>query len=85
VGPGKGYVSAPTTLKRYRNGYYVSPIFPRWSMEKWIEAGQPHVQKKLSDYTTEFLKNLPAPEDHEELIRKGEEFIQAYEKKRESK
>src|ERR1051326_3300835 len=30
VGPGKGYVSAPTTLKRYKNGYYVSPIFPRW-------------------------------------------------------
>jgi trimethylamine--corrinoid protein Co-methyltransferase len=75
VGPGKGFVSAPTTLKNYRNGYYVSRIFPRWSMEKWIEAGQPHVQKKLSDYSIEFLKDLPAPEDHEELMRKGEEFI----------
>jgi trimethylamine--corrinoid protein Co-methyltransferase len=81
VGPGKGYVSAPTTLKRYRNGYYVSPIFPRWSMEKWIEAGQPHVQKRLRDYSIEFLKDLPVPEDHEELISKGEAFIQAYERK----
>ncbi|HLO28575.1 MAG TPA: trimethylamine methyltransferase family protein [Anaerolineales bacterium] len=75
VGAGKSYVSAPTTLKKYKTGYYVNPIFPRWSMEKWIEAGQPHVQKKLSDYGVEFLKDLPAPEDHEELMRKGEEFI----------
>jgi hypothetical protein len=29
----------------------------------------------LSEYTIEFLKDLPAPEDHEELMRNGEEFI----------
>jgi trimethylamine--corrinoid protein Co-methyltransferase len=81
VGPGKGYVSAPTTLKKYKNGYYVSPIFPRWSMEKWIEAGQPHVQQRLREYGIEFLKDLPVPEDHDELIRKGEEFISHYIKK----
>lgn len=75
VGPGKSFVSAPTTLKNYKTGYYVNRIFPRWSMEKWIEAGQPHVQKKLSEYAVEFLRDLPAPEDHEELMRKGEEFI----------
>jgi trimethylamine--corrinoid protein Co-methyltransferase len=82
VGPGKSYVSAPTTLKKYKTGYYVNRIFPRWSMEKWIEAGQPHVQKKLSEYAVEFLKDLPAPEDHEELMRKGEEFIAKVERKR---
>jgi trimethylamine:corrinoid methyltransferase-like protein len=76
VGPGKAFVTAPTTLKKYKNGYYVSPIFPRWNMEKWIEAGQPHVQKKLSEYAVEFLKDLSAPEDHEELMRMGEEFIE---------
>src|SRR5215208_1003159 len=81
VGPGKGYVSAPTTLKKYKNGYYVSPIFPRWSMEKWIAAGQPRVQKRLKEYGIEFLKDLPVPEDHEELIRKGEEFIEVISKR----
>jgi hypothetical protein len=35
------------------------------------------VQKKLSEYTVNFLNDLPAPEDHEELMRKGEEFIQS--------
>ncbi len=76
IGPGKSYVSAPTTLKKYKNGYYVNPIFPRWSMEKWIESGQPHVQQRLREYTIEFLKDLPAPDDYEELRAKGEEFIE---------
>ncbi len=78
----KVYVSAPTTLKKYKNGYYVSPIFPRWSMEKWLDAGQPHAQKWLKDYSVEFLKTLPVPEDHDELIGKGEEFIAEWEKSR---
>jgi trimethylamine--corrinoid protein Co-methyltransferase len=75
IGPGKSFVSAPTTLKNYKNGYYVNPIFPRWSMEKWMEAGQPHVQKKLAEYTMEYMKDMPIPEDHDELLAKGEEFI----------
>lgn len=75
VGPGKGFVSAPSTLKNYKTGYYVSRIFPRWSMEKWLEAGQPHVQKRLKEYSIEFLKDLPAPEDHEEVMRRGEEWV----------
>ena len=77
IGAGKSFVTAPTTLKKYRSGYYVNPIFPRWSMEKWMEAGQPHVQKKLSEYTIEFMKDLPMPEDHDELMAKGEEFIKS--------
>jgi hypothetical protein len=51
-------------------------------MEKWLAAGQPHVQTRLKEYGVEFLKDLPAPEDHEELIRKGEEFIEEWERKR---
>jgi len=82
IGPGKGFVSSPTTLKKYKTGYYVSSIFPRWSMEKWLAAGQPHVQTRLKEYGVEFLKDLPAPEDHEELIRKGEEFIEEWSSKR---
>jgi trimethylamine--corrinoid protein Co-methyltransferase len=78
VGAGKSYVSAPTTLKKYKTGYYVNPIFPRWSMEKWLQAGQPHVQKKLREYAVEFLSDLPVPDDHEELVRRGEEFIRRH-------
>jgi trimethylamine--corrinoid protein Co-methyltransferase len=76
VGAGRSYVTAPTTLKKYKNGYYVNPMFPRWSMEKWIQAGQPHVQKKLKEYGMALMRDLPVPEDYEELMRKGEEFIE---------
>jgi trimethylamine:corrinoid methyltransferase-like protein len=48
VGAGKSYVSAPTTLKKYKTAYYVNPIFPRWSMEKWIAAGQPQCRNPAS-------------------------------------
>lgn len=51
-------------------------------MEKWLDAGQSHAQKWLKDYSIVFLKDLPGPEDHEELIRKGEEFIGEWERKR---
>lgn len=78
VGPGKGFVSAPSTLRHYKNGYYVSRIFPRWSMEKWLEAGQPHVQKRLKEYGIEFLKDLPVPDDHEEVMRRGEEWVEEW-------
>jgi len=77
ISPDKSFVTAPTTLKKYKTGYYINPIFPRWNMEKWVEAGQPHAQKWLRDYAIEFLKDLPVPEDYEELIRKGEEFIRS--------
>ncbi|MCC6298473.1 MAG: trimethylamine methyltransferase family protein [Anaerolineales bacterium] len=82
VGAGKGFVSAPSTLKNYKSGYYVSRIFPRWSMEKWLEAGQPSAQTKLKEYSIEFLKDLPVPEDYEEVMRKGEEFVEGWERKR---
>jgi len=77
IGPGKSFVTAPTTLKKYKGGYYVNPIFPRWSMEKWMDAGQPHVQARLREYSIELMKDLPVPEDHDELMAKGEEFIKS--------
>jgi len=75
VGVGKSFVTAPLTLKKYKSGYYVNPIFPRWNMEKWMDAGQPHVQTQLREYATELMKDMPVPEDHDELMRKGDEFI----------
>jgi len=44
-------------------------------MEKWIEAGQPHVQTRLREYVIELLKDLPAPEGHEELMRRGRSLL----------
>jgi hypothetical protein len=44
-------------------------------MEKWLDAGQPHAQGWLKDYSIEFLKDLPAPKDHEELFGRGRSLL----------
>jgi trimethylamine--corrinoid protein Co-methyltransferase len=78
VGPGKSFLSQPSTLKNYRSGYYVSRVYPRYSMENWQKAGEPPARQVLREKTRELLASAPAPDDHDELIRKGEEFISKY-------
>jgi trimethylamine--corrinoid protein Co-methyltransferase len=75
VGPGKSFLSQPSTLKNYKNGYYVSGVYPRYSMEKWIEAGQPPARQVLRQKTQDLMASAPAPEEYDEFIAKGEEFI----------
>ena len=51
TGPGGNYLLAGLTLRLYRNTYYTSPIFPRWSMEKWqaevLGRGEAFIKQKL--------------------------------------
>jgi trimethylamine--corrinoid protein Co-methyltransferase len=75
VGPGKSFLNQPSTLKNYKSGYYVSRVYPRYSMEAWQKAGEPPARQILREKTREMLATAPVPEDHNELIMKGEEFI----------
>jgi trimethylamine--corrinoid protein Co-methyltransferase len=75
VGPGKSFLNQPSTLKNYKTGYYVSGVYPRYSMEKWIEAGQPPARQVLRQKTQDLMATASAPEDYDEFIAKGEEFI----------
>ena len=75
IGPGGNFLSSPSTVKNYKTGYYISPIYPRWSMEKWQAAGQPDARQVLREKTQAMIRDLSAPEDYDVLIRKGEEYI----------
>ena len=75
VGPGKSFLSQPSTLKNYKTGYYVSKVYPRYSMEKWQEAGAPTARQVLREKTQDLMASASAPDDHAEFIGKGEEFI----------
>ncbi len=44
-------------------------------MEKWQEAGEPTARQVLREKTQDLIASAPAPDDHYEFIRKGEEFI----------
>lgn len=75
-GPGGSFLSAPLTRKNFKTAYTISEIFPQYSMEKWQEAGQPNPQDLLNAYTNDLLANLSEPDDYQELLRKGTQFIQ---------
>ena len=75
VGPGGSFLSAPSTLKNYKQGYFVSDIYPRWPMERWQAEGRPDARKVLREKTRDLLAGLPVPEDYDELVGKGSEFI----------
>ena len=75
VGPGGDFLSSPSTLRNYKSGYYTSPLYPRWNMEKWQAAGQPEARQVLREKTQALLQDLSAPEDYDVLMGKGEEYI----------
>ena len=75
VGPGGSFLSSPSTLKNYRDGYFVSDIYPRWSMERWRDEEQPNAKEVLREKTQALLIDLSAPEDYDDLIGNGHEFI----------
>lgn len=78
VGPGKNFLNQPSTLRNYKNGYYISNVYPHYSMEKWQEAGAPSARQVLREKTQDLMASAPMPDDHDEFIKKGEEFIKRY-------
>jgi trimethylamine--corrinoid protein Co-methyltransferase len=60
VGPGGDFLRAPLTRKHYRQAYYSSPIFERWSLEKWAAEGRPAAIQVLREYTRQVLSELQA-------------------------
>ena len=77
VRPGGHFLTVPSTLERYKDGYYTSPLYPHWSMETWQLEGQPPADRLLRARTVELLRDAPAPADHDELIGRGQAFIDA--------
>jgi hypothetical protein len=46
-------------------------------MEKWQEAGQPEAKQVLREKTQAMIQDLSSPQDYEEMIGKGEEYIKS--------
>jgi trimethylamine--corrinoid protein Co-methyltransferase len=75
VGPGGNFLMTDRTLHLFRAAYEESPIFPRWSLETWMEKGSPNDTQLLRDHTLEMINALEPLADFEELIAAGEAFI----------
>jgi trimethylamine--corrinoid protein Co-methyltransferase len=74
-GPGGSFLEADLTMKLYRQAYHQSKIIPRIGLEKWEERGRPQVIDLLRRHTQNLLETAQPPQDHHELIAKGEAFI----------
>ena len=72
------FLTANLTLKLIRETDFSNPIFPRLSLEQWQARDCPRAEGLLRHYTQQLLDELKAPEDHKELITRGEEFIRNY-------
>lgn len=79
-GPGGHFLRTPLTRKLVREAYYTPPMYPRITFEEWNKLGQPDAVGMLKEYTHDLLESLTAPDDHQELVDKGEVFIRKLEK-----
>ena len=75
VGPGGSFLTSDLTLKLFRRAAFQSDIFPNLTLEKWQEMGAPEASERLRQYTMSLLDGLAPPEDHAELMTRGEAFI----------
>jgi trimethylamine--corrinoid protein Co-methyltransferase len=68
------FLMAPSTLERYKNACYPS-LFPKIGLEKWVELEKPRADALVRERARELLASAPAPDDHDEILRKGEELL----------
>lgn len=68
------FLMSESTLQCYTHAYFMG-IFPRISLERWQELGNPRLEQLLRDRTVELLNSAEPPEDHDDLIARGEEFL----------
>ncbi len=75
AGPGGNFLTAESTVKNCRKLPRDNVIWPHISLEKWQSRGCPKADEFLRKYTIQLMENMAKPEDHDELIEKGERFI----------
>ena len=77
VGPGGNFLMAEETLALFRETHEQhSHIWPGYSLDTWKAEGAPKAIDRLREHALEVLANLQPPEDHEEIMEKGEAHLQ---------
>jgi len=75
IGPGGNFLLSDQTVKYCRETNFSSSIWPRMTLEEWQAQGNPAADEILHRHTHSLLGDLSAPDDHAELISRGETFI----------
>ena len=75
AGPGGHFLMSDLTFKLCREAYFTSAIFDRLSLDNWQARGCPRTEDVLKEYTRQLIADSKPPENHPELVEKGEAFI----------
>jgi trimethylamine---corrinoid protein Co-methyltransferase len=75
IGPGGNFLISDLTVSLCREINFNSSIWPNLTLDEWQTKGSPQADKLLRSYTRELLDDLPVPEDHADIIARGERFI----------
>jgi len=75
IGPGGNFLISDQTVKHCREVNFSSSIWPELTLENWQAQGNPSADEILRQHTCSLLDGLSAPEDHAELISRGETYI----------
>ena len=76
AGPGGDFLTSGLTLTEFINMQSQhNNIWPGFSYDNWQSENSPKAKNILKKHTLKLLSELKAPDDHDELIAKGEEFI----------
>ncbi|CAB1078897.1 hypothetical protein D1AOALGA4SA_6618 [Olavius algarvensis Delta 1 endosymbiont] len=75
TGPGGNFLTSDLTLRYCREIDFSNSIWPQMTLEKWQTQGSPAAGEVLRQHTCSLLDTLRPPEDHAELIARGENYI----------
>ncbi len=76
VGPGGNFLMSEQTLALYREMHdQHSQIWPGFSLDKWQAEASPKAIDLLRKHVMDVMADLRPPEDHDELLEKGEAYI----------
>jgi trimethylamine--corrinoid protein Co-methyltransferase len=75
IGPGGNFLMAEQTMQLFRDTHFKDNIWPFLSLDEWQSGKHPNADAVLRRHTCELLENITPPDDHDELIERGEEFI----------
>jgi trimethylamine--corrinoid protein Co-methyltransferase len=75
IGPGGNFLMADQTVALCRETNFSNSIWPHLSLDQWQSEGCLQADKLLRAHTRKLLEELPRPEDHTDMIERGESFI----------
>lgn len=76
IGPAGTYLESERTFELFRDAYQQSDVLPHLTLDAWQDRGCPRAEDVLRDYACRLIQDLEGPADCEDVMARGEHFIQ---------